>query len=77
MTVLKLKELREKANMTQRDVAEMLNISQQGYCGWETGKRFPSGKKILQLCQIFKCTPNDLFGVHGTYEVAMYKLDNL
>ena len=75
MSVLKLKELREKANMTQRDVAELLNVSQQGYWFWENGKRFPSGEKILELCEIFKCTPNDLFGVHGEYNVSMSKLD--
>lgn len=75
MTVLKLKELREKANLSQREVAALLNMTQQGYWGWEVGKTFPSGEKILELCGIFKCTPNDLFGVHGVYAVAMAELD--
>ncbi len=75
MPILRLKEYREKLNMSQRDIAVVLNISQQGYWAWEKGVSFPNGERILQLCKLLECTPNDLFGVHSTYEVAKYKLD--
>jgi len=75
MVVLRLKEYREKMNMSQRDIAAILNISQQGYWRWENGMSFPNGDRILQLCEIFKCTPNDLFGVHGEYLSSMSKLE--
>ena len=57
--------------MSQRDVAEALNISQPYYWSWENGKNLPDAKQILQLCEIFECTPNDLFGFKGDYLVLM------
>ncbi len=73
--VLKLKEYREKHNLNQREIAKMLNITQAYYWCWEKGKNFPNAKQILQLCEIFKCTPNDLFGIHGSWAVAIEALD--
>ncbi|CCV63766.1 hypothetical protein, phage-related [Alteracholeplasma palmae J233] len=70
MNVLKLVEYRKKANMTQFEVSKVLNVSQSYYSRLEKGKNFPDAQQIIQLCKIFKCTPNDLFGVHGVYEVA-------
>ena len=60
MNILRLKEYRTKMNMSQRDIAKALNISQPYYWSWENGKTLPDVRQILQLCDIFKCTPNDL-----------------
>lgn len=73
---LKLKEMRELSNMSQRDVANMLDIAQPHYCRWEKGQTFPNAKQIVMLCELFKCTPNDLFGVKGSYIVSMDKLED-
>lgn len=62
MEQLKLKEYRMKNNMTQEDVSKVLNVSQSYYSRLEKGKNFPDSKQIIKLCQIFGCTPNDLFG---------------
>lgn len=63
MNELRLKEYRKGAKMSQSDVAEALNVTQSNYSLLETGKSLPNAKQILQLCGIFKCTPNDLFGI--------------
>ncbi|MCD4826543.1 MAG: helix-turn-helix domain-containing protein [Acholeplasmataceae bacterium] len=76
MIVLKLKEYREKLKLSQRDIARLLDISQQGYWAWENGVSFPNGDRILQMCELFKCTPNDLFGIKGSYVVAMDQLED-
>lgn len=75
MVVLKLKEYREKLNMSQRDIAAVLNISQQGYWAWEKGVSFPNGERILQLCELFHCSPNDLFGFKGVHTIVSAKID--
>ena len=75
MVELKLKEFRQKLNLSQRDIAAMLDITQAYYWCWENNKNFPNANQIVQLCEIFKCTPNDLFGIHGVYTVAMDELD--
>ena len=51
----KLKELRLKANLTQREIAEKLNISQPSYQQWESGRRKPT----LTTLEMF----SDFFGV--------------
>ena len=41
----KLKELRLKANLTQKEIAEKLNISQPSYQQWESGRRNLSARR--------------------------------
>jgi len=69
MNVLRLKEYREKKQLSQRDIAKMLDMTQQGYHKWESGASFPNAKQIVKLCNILDCTPNDLFGFRGVHEV--------
>lgn len=71
MIVLRLKELRLKANLTQNEVAKYLNTTQPHYSRWELGKQVPDANQILQLCEILSCSPNDLFGIHGDLQVAI------
>lgn len=72
--VLRLKEYRKLFNLSQRDVAEYLGMTQQGYNRWENGTASPGVKQILQLCEVFQCTPNDLFGIKGALEVTQAQM---
>lgn len=67
---LRLKEFRVKERMSQRELATMLEMTQANYWLWEKGKSFPNAKQIIRLCEIFKCTPNDLFGFKGVHQVV-------
>lgn len=51
----KLKELRLKANLTQVQIAQELDITQQSYQKWESGKSKPN----LNTLEMF----SDFFGV--------------
>jgi transcriptional regulator with XRE-family HTH domain len=75
MFATNLKEFRLKLNMSQRELASELDITQQGYCRWENGQSFPNEEKLVRLCQILRCTPNDLLGIKEKYFDAMNKLD--
>lgn len=68
--VLRLREYREMNNMSQRDVSDLINTPQSNYWKWENGKSLPDAKQILQLCEIFNCSPNDLFGFKGVHAVV-------
>ena len=57
--------------MTQKEVAERLFITQSAYSLWELGKRMPDAKQILNLSELFGCTPNDLFGIKGALSVIV------
>jgi transcriptional regulator with XRE-family HTH domain len=55
-------ELREKANLTQREVAAVLGVTDQTVSNWETGHRMPrlTPKQMLKLCQVLGCVLDDL-----------------
>jgi len=71
-----LKMFREQNNMSQRDIADKLNMTQQGYFRWENGTAFPNEEKLVLLCEILKCTPNDLLGIRKKYKKIMNRLDD-
>ena len=48
----KLKARRKELKMTQKDIADRLGISYQGYSAWERGVKKPSKEKVKQLEQI-------------------------
>lgn len=49
----KLKELRVKNNLTQKDVHEQLGISQSTFSSWEIGKSEPDAMTFLKLCKLY------------------------
>ena len=71
MSKLLLKDYRVKNGLLQREVANTLNVSQSQYQRLEVGVSLPNSMQILQLCEIYKCTPNDLFGFYGDYKVTL------
>lgn len=76
MTVLKLKKYRELSKLSQREIAVLLDIAQAHYWKWEKGLSLPNAKQIISLCNIFKCTPNDLFGFTGVFLVTAEEIEN-
>ena len=51
---------RKKANLTQMQLAEKLNITDRAISKWETGKSLPDSAVMLELCEILGITVNDL-----------------
>ena len=50
----RLKELRIKNNMTQKNLAEKLNVTQTAINYWENGKREPSLEVLIKLAEFFQ-----------------------
>ena len=53
-------ERRKEVNLTQSQLAEMLNITDRAISKWENGKCLPDSSIMLELCGILKITVNDL-----------------
>lgn len=53
-------ECRKDAGLTQKQLAEKLNITDRAVSKWETGKALPDSSIMLELCLILKITVNDL-----------------
>ncbi len=60
--MLRLKELRVKFNMTQKELAERLEMSQQAIAKWENGTAEPTVKNLRELAIIFGISVDDLLG---------------
>lgn len=53
-------ECRKNVGLTQKQLAEKLNITDRAVSKWETGKALPDSSIMLELCRILKITVNDL-----------------
>lgn len=51
---------RKQKNMTQEQLAEVLEVSRQTVSKWEAGTSYPEMEKILQLCDFFSCDMDTL-----------------
>lgn len=56
-----LKELREKNNLTQKEVSEKLGINKNYLSMMENGSRNPSDKMKNELAKLYKCSVVDIF----------------
>ena len=53
-------ECRKKANLTQMQLAEKLNITDRAISKWENGKSLPDSSIMLDLCDVLSISVNDL-----------------
>lgn len=56
----KLVLLRKKKGFSQEDLAEKLGVSRQSVSKWESGNTYPETDKIIQICNLFECSMDDL-----------------
>lgn len=53
---MRLKELRQKANKSQKEMANLLNMSQTGYSSYEIGRTDPDIETLKKIAQYFHVT---------------------
>lgn len=58
-----LKEARKFKQLTQKEVAEILHMTQQQYSRFENGVFELNYDQILKLCELYEITPNELFDI--------------
>lgn len=59
----RIRELRLKKNITQKELAELLGVSQQAVANYEKGKRIPKAKTQLELAGVFKVPISYVMGL--------------
>lgn len=57
-----IKELRKSKRMTQKDLAEVMNVSQQTIGAWETERAVPGADTLNELADYFNVTTDYLLG---------------
>ena len=74
--VLRIKELREEACMTQSELAAEIKNVQRNISNWETGNSEPDCQSILAIANAFKIPIDRLFGRTFTGDAAVSELDH-
>ena len=60
--MLRLKEMRESAGLSQSDVAKALGRDKKSVGNWENGRVDIKLTDFMALCDLYKCTPDELAG---------------
>ena len=63
-----LAALREKAGLTQTELAELLCVEQPTVSIWETDKGNPTADKLPVIAKVLGCSIDDLFNDTGNRE---------
>lgn len=58
----RLKELRKSKNLSQKELAEILNTTNSSICDWECGRNEPNLNTIRQIADFFEISCDYLLG---------------
>ena len=59
--VMRIRELREAANLQQKQVAAYMNVLQSTVSNWETEVALPKARELPRLARVLGCSIDDLF----------------
>ena len=68
-----IKSIRKEKNLTQREVAEKLGISEKTVSKWETGNGLPEVSLMLPLCELLEISVNELLSGDRLDEKQYYE----
>lgn len=63
-----IRKSREKLGMSQKNLAELLNVTSPSLSNWERGKRLPDIENLIQLCKILKVSSDWILGIDVSKE---------
>ena len=64
-----LKQLREKHNLRQEEIARAIGVSRSTVAMWETSDAYPKGHVLEKLADVLSCSMDDLYGRNHTNRV--------
>ena len=65
----KLRLLRSENKYTQKQLAELLDVSPSIVSGYETGERTPSLENLIALAQLYDCSTDYLLGLEPSITI--------
>ena len=68
MIVSSLLEIRKQRGLSQRQVAELLEMQQQQYCRYENGQNEIPVRHVITLCRFYGISADWLLGLKDTME---------
>ena len=64
----KLKDLREKEAISQKELADMMEVSESCISRWESGKRIPNSRNMVKYYKVFNVTEDYFFNKSASYD---------
>ena len=61
-----LKDLRERALLSQGELAKAAGVYHETVYSWESGRKLPKPENRRRLVEIFQCTPDELLAAIKT-----------
>ena len=61
----KIRKIREDHDMTQKDLAALLNTTQRQYSRWETGQSSFPVEKLTEICRHFNVSADYVLGLQN------------
>lgn len=71
----RIKELRLKRNLSQKELAKAFKVSRASINAWEIGLSIPSSKRILDIAMYFNVSIDYLFGTEDDLKINISNLD--
>lgn len=71
-----IKKLREENNMTQQQLADKINATQQAICKYESGKSIPSVDMLERIADYFNTSMDYVVGKSQSKDVK-YMIDSM
>ncbi|WP_235860795.1 helix-turn-helix domain-containing protein [Peptoniphilus porci] len=68
-----IKNLRIKNNLTQKELAEKLNLSRPTIGRYESDERFPDRETIIDLAELFDVSIDEMFGRENYINKKVFK----
>lgn len=68
----RLRNVRENNNLTQKEVADKLNISRPNYTRWETKEKIIPLRKLNAFCNLFNVSMDYIAGLSNTNSKLSY-----
>ena len=68
--VMQIKFLRERAQMSQQQLAEVMGTTQTGVSNWENEVSLPRTRELPKLAAALGCTIDDLYRTEPAAETA-------
>lgn len=71
----KIKNLRTKRNLTQKQLADMAGVAVSAISSYESGNRYPSYDVLISLSRIFHVSTDYLLGLERTKTIDVSDLN--
>lgn len=63
--MIRLEELRKQRNLSQKQIADILQITQQAYSNYENGKREPEYDMLIKISKFYETSVDYILGISG------------